>query len=397
MFKKIALITTLVVTFLSLATPVQALTCNEIKPINTQFRLAGQQAWISGSELAQLNPQPGQAIDINCFADTGKMLLPDAEIKVKLPDGSSQDVGLNGEARGYVLPQIGRYSVRCNSTTLNWCSNTDAFTTKSVSSPSPKPSVIPTPSASLFPVPTPSPKPSLKPTPLPTHRSSCQDLTVASGNNSLVPAKVILRAKGSDNLGQIQAYKFYFGDGKQAETTNPEIEHTYEASGNFAARVDIKDSRGNWQTSSACEETVRVKAASVESHKSNCSDVFIRTDNSGKAPTNVTFKVTGFDNKGDIKKYKLDFGNGTVKESDGQTFEQRYETTGTYDIKAYILDSQNNWRGGEESCHETLTISSTKPLTQQPATGVPTVMSVIGLASGATSVVAAKLARRRHA
>ncbi len=296
-------------------------------------------------------------------------------------------------------------------------------------SPTPKPS--PSPKASPTPTPTPTPSPTPSPTPgscnntcssnnpcesglscvngrcrnpqcsndtdcicdVAEHKSSCDDLSAVGGNNSLVPAKVTLRTKASDNKGNIQSYKYYFGDGKTLETDDLEIQHTYESSGSFTARVDVKDSAGNWKTSNACETKVTVKASPVESHKSDCSDVFITADNSGQAPSNVKFEITGFDNKGDIQAYKIDYGTGENAESNDNDFTKRYETPGTYTIRAYIKDSQGNWQGGDEGCKRTLYIN-TKPITTQPATGTPTVISLVGISSG-LSGVALKLLKKK--
>ena len=217
---------------------------------------------------------------------------------------------------------------------------------------------------------------------------------MVGGNNSTVPAKVTLRANGEDNKGSINRYKYYFGDGTQVETDRAEVQHSYESSGEFVARVDIRDSQGNWKTSASCEQTITVKSSSLESHKADCSDVYLST-NSVRAPSTISFKVTGFDNKGSITGYKIDFGNGIIKESDGQTFEQRYEKAGTYQVKAYIKDSAGNWQGGDESCAKPLYLE-TKPLTKQPETGTPTILSSLAISSGAIGAAVEVLRRRRR-
>ncbi len=232
------------------------------------------------------------------------------------------------------------------------------------------------------PLPTSTPTPTITPTPIPIVVSSCDSLSIVSGNNSLVPANVTLRARGSDNRGNIQSYRFFFGDGKQEETTNPEIIHRYESSGTFVARVDIKDSQGVVKSSATCETTVTVQASPIESQKSDCSDLFITEGNFTRAPTTAKFVVTGFDNKGSIKRYKLDFGDGTSMESQSNTFSKRYNTAATYTVRGFILDSLNNWKGGSGSCEKSFYVA-TRPLASQPKTGTPTEISLLGLASGA--------------
>jgi hypothetical protein len=323
-------------------------------PINTQFRKSGQTTWISGADITNAGLAQNAQIDVNCFAKDGNALLSNAVIEVGYPSGVTATS--NGpELRNFVLGAAGNYSFRCYSSNNTACTNTDnlsvAATSNAVGGG-------------------------------PAITSSCDDLTVVSGYNAQVPAKVTLRARASDDLGNIQRYKFYFGDGTTQETDKPEIEHTYESSGSFIARADAKDSKGNWRTSSRCETTVRVKASQVESHRAGCSDLYITSKNGVEAPATIGFRVTGYDNKGNLQQYKLDFGNGVNKESNGETFEQHYDKAGTYTVKAYVKDSQGNWRGGEGNCKRNVYIS-TKPLTSQPKTGTPTLVTAVSLASGA--------------
>lgn len=220
-----------------------------------------------------------------------------------------------------------------------------------------------------------------------TQYSSCDGLQVVSGNNNLIPATVTLRARGSDNKGSIQSYRFYFGDGQQTESSQPEVQHQYTVSGTFIPRADVKDSQGNWKTSSACETVVNVTQSSIESFKSGCADVYITAYNNAVAPSRVTFDITGYDNKGSLQKYKMDFGNGVVKESDGRTFEQIYEKNGTYETKAYVKNSHGDWVGGTDTCDRVITIASSTPMKTQPSTGTPTALPLLGLGSGLMGVV----------
>lgn len=239
-----------------------------------------------------------------------------------------------------------------------------------------KPEASPTPN----PTPTLSTTPAPSPSPLDPHESRCEELDVVSGNNSLVPAKVTLRARGYDNRGGIQRYKFYFGDGTQQESNNPEIQHTYESSGTFLARVDIKDSQGFWETSLGCETRVWVEASPVESHKSGCSDIKITASNSSKAPAEVEMRISGYDNKGEIQEYRIE-SDGTRLDRINNTITHTFPTAGTYIVRGYIKDSQGNWVGGEDGCRRTVYIN-TETLTVQPATGTPTLFSIFGVTSG---------------
>lgn len=246
-------------------------------------------------------------------------------------------------------------------------------TPQPTATPTPGPSSTPTPTATATPTPTPT---------QPVHVSSCDDLRILSGDGALVPATIEFEAQGSDNLGSIQKYKFYFGDGEILETTDNIVEHTYEVSGEFETRVEVKDSKGNWKTSNSCETDVEVESSPVESHKSACSHLYITAGNGAFAPSEVEFEVTGYDNKGDLQAYRLDYGTGIIETQSDNEFSRTYSDPGTYTIRGYIQDSKGNWKGGDDECKQTLYIK-TEPITEQPETGTPLFISLGSLSAGA--------------
>ncbi len=213
------------------------------------------------------------------------------------------------------------------------------------------------------------------------HESACEELSITAGNQGTVPAKLTFAARASDNMGAISAYRFFFGDGKNLETSQSSIDHTYESSGNFYAYVQVKDSRGNWISSPACRVTATVKSVPIETHKSGCSYLSIVEGQQRQAPVTAKFAMAGFDNKGDIKAYKVEFGDGQQAESTGtREFEHRYEQPGTYTVRASIQDSTGTWRSASV-CQQTLYVN-TKPLERQPKTGTPTLFSALALLGG---------------
>lgn len=270
----------------------------------------------------------------------------------------------------------------------------------------PSPTVTPRPSVTPSPTPTKTPTPSKTPTPTPTvkitltptpttkaHSSSCDGLTIISGNNSLVPATIKFEAKASDSENLIRKYKFYFGDGDSQESYSNQINHYYDTSGTFTARVEIQDSQYNWQSSSACVATVTIRPSEVESHKSACSDLFITAGNYAYAPTTVNFTVTGYDNKGNLQAYKLNFGDNQSAEQSTNSFSHYYSQAGTYTVYAYVKDSQGNWLGGSNGCVKAVTVK-TASITQQPETGANLVISAFGLLSGITGLSLSYLKKR---
>lgn len=213
------------------------------------------------------------------------------------------------------------------------------------------------------------------------HKSSCDDLNIVSGNNNKVPAKMTFEVKAKDNLGDIKQYRYIFGDGGKVETTNNKIDHTFESSGKFNVIAEVKDSKDNWIKSEACEITANVRPVNIESHRSSCSYLYIVSGQNQKAPSLVKFKAAGYDNKGDVKAYKIDFGDGNQVEANNGQFEHLYANPGTYQVKAQIKDSADQWLS-DDDCNQTIYVS-TEPITKQPSTGTPTWMSVVGLGGGA--------------
>lgn len=211
--------------------------------------------------------------------------------------------------------------------------------------------------------------------------SSCDQFTVVSGNNRFVPSTVSFHALASDPNGAIEGYRFYFGDGTQTETTTPDAKHDYTVSGAFTAKVDMKNSQGVWKSDNACQAVFSLLESPFESQKSGCGNVFILNNNYAPVGSDVKFLVTGYDNKAGIKEYKIDFGNGQIKESNTGTFDLTFNAPATYTVKGYITDSKNNVKGGTDSCAVPLYITG-QPIVTQPDTGTPTWFTILGMFSG---------------
>lgn len=320
-------------------------TCAAWMPVNTQMRVSGESSWVSGGEISNRNLKTGSKIDVNCFAKNGSTLLKDANIIARRPNGTEERVSTTGELRNFSLDQNGGYQFICRSTSLSSCEDSDSMFVYA------------------------------------QNPAICSGLSIVSGQDQTVPSTVRFRASGTDPAGNISEYRFHFGDGAYQQTTSTEIEHRYESSGSFAVRAYIKDARGQWITSDSCTNTVNVKPSNIESHRSDCSDLFITEGQDQQAPVTAKFNVTGFDNKGSLQQYKIDFGQGVVKEQSGSQFEQRFDQAGTYTIKAYVKDSKGEWKGGSGNCQRNLYVRTT-PLTTQPKTGTPTDFTIFAITSG---------------
>ncbi|MFZ5376743.1 MAG: PKD domain-containing protein [Patescibacteria group bacterium] len=339
-------------------------------------QVISRQCWGDGFAFEPGSPNSGLAQISASYPSSGRVDLTCAGNMHNCHDAYIEDMDFNDSAIWVaIIPDAPTATP----------TNTPRPTSTPRPTATPRPSATPTPTRgpSATPTPTNTPGPTATPTPTraPSHTSSCDDLVILSGNDSLVPAKIKYKVYGSDSQGSIQRYRIYFGDGQQAESTNQEIEHTYESSGNFSVRAEVKDTNGNWKTSTACTTTAHVKASNIESHRSDCSNLYVSAPNGSQAPATINFDITGYDNKGSIQSYKLDFGNGQIEENSTGQFAKNYGTAGTYVAKAYIKDSQGNWQGGDDACRKNVYIN-TKPIINQPSTGTPTEFTIFGLGSG---------------
>ncbi len=211
--------------------------------------------------------------------------------------------------------------------------------------------------------------------------SSCEELTVTKGNNGTVPGAVTFKVDTSAG-STATSYRYYFGDGTNTEVTSPTTTHTYTQSGSFVARVETKDTDGIWTGSPRCETQVVIKSSSLETQKSDCSDLFIIDGNGAAAPATVSVRVTGYDNKGLLKKYSISSPESQAASNDSGAFQITFNTPGTYVLRGSVTDSAGVVKYGTGgTCEKTVMINS-GALTVQPNTGTPTWMSLAAILSG---------------
>lgn len=208
--------------------------------------------------------------------------------------------------------------------------------------------------------------------------STCEELTLTKGNGTSIPATVGFHTRATGAYG----YRFYFGDGTMTESAMADTEHRYDVSGNFISRVEIKDSLGNWTSSGRCETPVTVQSNALETQKSDCSDLFIIEGNNTQAPATVSLRVTGYDNKGAIRNYRIAGGTASqAVESVSGAFQMKFEKPGTYVLHGAIEDSTAQWKQGGNSCTKTVYVE-TEQLTRQPETGASTAITVLAVTAG---------------
>jgi hypothetical protein len=183
-----------------------------------------------------------------------------------------------------------------------------------------------------------------------TSTGACEGLTVTKGNNAKMPATVGFHAQATGAYG----YRFYFGDSTMSESALPDTEHRYDVSGTFVPRVEIKNKLGAWVGSGRCATLATVQTNALETQKSDCSDLFVIDGNDTQAPATISLRVTGYDNKGAISKYKITGDTNQSVESASGAFQMKFEKPGTYVLHGSILDSTNAWKSGGTSCTKTV-------------------------------------------
>lgn len=122
---------------------------------------------------------------------------------------------------------------------------------------------------------------------------------------------------------------------------------------------------------------------------------------SGTAPLTVRFNGSGFDEDGEIQKYRFDFGDASggqpqIWTQDDSEASHRYEFAGTYFAALHIQDSRGNWRNGENDCKVEITVKA-KPdvmggsdVQTLPETGSPIALASTLLSVGALGAYAFK-------
>ena len=111
----------------------------------------------------------------------------------------------------------------------------------------------------------------------------------------------------------------------------------------------------------------------------------------GTAPLTVKFNGSGFDEDGDIKKYRFDFGDssgGQPQEWEQEESEawHRYENEGKYIASLNVQDSRGNWRNGQEDCRIEIEVNDKPKVLSATVTRLPKTGAPLGIVFGLTSL-----------
>jgi PKD repeat protein len=132
----------------------------------------------------------------------------------------------------------------------------------------------------------------------------------------------------TDRDGDIQEYRWDFGDGDTA--TGETVEHEYEDSGSYTVSLQVIDSLGNVDS---VAKTVEVTAAPTAQFNYGPQDPMVGTA--------ITFDGTvSTDLNDDIESYAWNFGDETM--STGSVVEHEFDSSGEYEVTLIVEDVVGN-------------------------------------------------------
>jgi PKD repeat protein len=135
----------------------------------------------------------------------------------------------------------------------------------------------------------------------------------------------------SDKDGEIDKYKWDFGDGKTAQGKTPD--HKYEESGKYTATLTVTDDSGDKDSDTA---NVTIGTGNLPP-KANAGGGY-----NGEVDDQVEFDGSASsDPDGEIKKYNWDFGDG--KSDSGKMPDHKYDEAGTYTVTLEVKDDDGAW------------------------------------------------------
>ena len=98
-----------------------------------------------------------------------------------------------------------------------------------------------------------------------------------------------------------------------------------------------------------------------------------------------------FDEDGDIKKYRFDFGDSSGGQP--QDWEQeeseawhRYENDGKFIASVHVQDSRGNWRNGNDDCRVEIEVNDKPKVLSATVTRLPKTGAPLGIVFGLTSL-----------
>lgn len=124
--------------------------------------------------------------------------------------------------------------------------------------------------------------------------------------------------------------------------------------------------------------------------ESRCSSISA-SPTEGTAPLTVKFNGSGFDEDGDIKKYRFDFGDSSggqpqVWEQEESEAWHRYENDGSYTASLHVQDSRGNWRNGQADCRIEIEVNGKPRVLAATVTSLPKTGAPLGIVFGLSTL-----------
>jgi uncharacterized repeat protein (TIGR01451 family) len=169
---------------------------------------------------------------------------------------------------------------------------------------------------------------------------ACTALQVATTDaDQQLPFNVTFTAQGTASNGAvIEGYIWNFGDGQNQTTPGNQVNHGYNAYGNFTATVQVKTNKGTTPVSAACSKTIEVKET-PKTPVYTCDGLTINklTDRKYTFTTSYTAQ-----NGAVLKNIAYNFGDQTpVVNTLQTTVEHEYAEVGEYTASAILTFTVN--------------------------------------------------------
>ncbi len=153
-------------------------------------------------------------------------------------------------------------------------------------------------------------------------------------------------SNSTDGDGAIASYAWNFGDGGAATTPNPS--HSFNAAGNYSARLIVTDDNGASDTAFVA---IQVNAPNQPPHA-----VASANPTSGKAPLAVQFTGgNSTDNDGTITAYAWNFKDGTNGKAKNPL--HTFNNVGTYKVRLIVTDNS----GAKDTAFVTIKVTNNTP------------------------------------
>ncbi len=158
---------------------------------------------------------------------------------------------------------------------------------------------------------------------------------------------VYIDAYGSDDPdGQIDQFRWAFGDGTVAYGSNPD--HTYRSPGEYTVRLTVTDADG---ATASAEHTITVTGDNQAPDAALNAPDTLRPDETG------TFRaLAAEDPDGRIRQIKWEMGDGTVES--GRFVFHSYDDPGVYSVQLTVTDED----GATDSTVHTVSVGNEEPV-----------------------------------